>query len=454
VSTTQTREKERHNRTVTLHLGNTLEEYEWYLTDEGRKELLHRVEVADSIDWGHLGDGHHPGCPRLLQFTYHGSYSRQLQLYRGTWIDISIPRVQCLDCEAVFTIQPSFVVRYKRQHTDAIEKLMTLLFIAEDSYRFAAVSQAFAIDEEQKGTWNALQATEPLTIAPRALWRLVQWFGQLSPAQLNLALGVDPPQRIISDEKHATENGDKAYIPVTLTPKDALIWWIDYLHSVSEEELAASLERFQGLNERLESIIAATMDGWEPTQNAFRAVFEGITIQECHLHALMNLGTNLATYKRRRKDAGRPVSEKEEQEIRDAFVKVLKAPSPEEYEQALQELPQVFDSPPLDRRKRSLQTKQALFQAWISDEKVAVVTTFLDQCLKFLARKLDNMQTFRNPESALRTLNAWAITRNCWRFLKGALREGLCPLELAGATFDGIPWMQWVNLAMGAYGFT
>lgn len=79
----QATERERNNRTVTLHLGNTLEEYEWYLTDEGREELIRRVEVADSIDWGHLDDGHSPGCPRLLHFTYHGSYSRQLQLYRG-----------------------------------------------------------------------------------------------------------------------------------------------------------------------------------------------------------------------------------------------------------------------------------------------------------------------------------------------------------------------------------
>jgi hypothetical protein len=42
-------------------------------------------------------------------------------------------------------------------------------------------------------------------------------------------------------------------------------------------------------------------------------------------------------------------------------------------------------------------------------------------------------------------MNAWAITRNCWRFLKGAKRAGLSPLELAGANFLGIPWMQLVN---------
>jgi hypothetical protein len=48
-------------------------------------------------------------------------------------------------------------------------------------------------------------------------------------------------------------------------------------------------------------------------------------------------------------------------------------------------------------------------------------------------------------------MNAWAITRNCWRFLKGAKRAGWSPLELAGADFMNIPWMQLVNLLLSAW---
>ena len=71
--------------------------------------------------------------------------------------------------------------------------------------------------------------------------------------------------------------------------------------------------------------------------------------------------------------------------------------------------------------------------------------------MKFLNRKQDNMQTFHSPESGLATLNAWAITRNCWRFLKGAKRAGSSPLELAGANFLRIPWMQLINLVLCAW---
>jgi hypothetical protein len=59
--------------------------------------------------------------------------------------------------------------------------------------------------------------------------------------------------------------------------------------------------------------------------------------------------------------------------------------------------------------------------------------------------------TLHGPQGGLATVDAWAITRNCWRFLKGAKRAGLSPLELAGADFSGIPWMQLINLVLCAW---
>src|SRR5262245_50559051 len=103
--------------------------------------------------------------------------------------------------------------------TDATEKLMTLLFITEDSYRMAGISQLLGLDQHQEGTWVALQANQTQAIEPTTLWRLVQWLGQLSPAQLNLALGVEPPGYIIEDEKHTTQAGQKSYIPLVYAPK-------------------------------------------------------------------------------------------------------------------------------------------------------------------------------------------------------------------------------------------
>ena len=434
-----------------MYLGNTLADYEARLAAEASfQAVIRSVELADSLNWGHLADGHATGCPRHLHFTHHGTYTRIVQHFDGTPSSVQMVRVRCLDCEAVFTIQPSWIVRYKRYDTDAIEKLMTLLFITEDRYRMAGVSQALGQDDRYAGTWQAL-ADPADAISPMALWKLVQWFGQLSPAQLNLALGVEPPTHVIEDEKHLKESGEKVYVPMVYAPKEALIWWIDYRHSVSADALQASLERFKAISERLTHLAGATVDGWDPAQQAVQAAFPGITLEECHLHALLKFGEHLATFKRQRHKAGQPVSEREETQIREAFLRVLQAPTPAAYQQALDELPAAFDREPLASRKDSLRTKQALFQAWTTDAKLAVVTTALDQCMKFLNRKQDNMQTFHSSASGRATMNAWAITRNCWRFLKGAKRAGSSPLESAGANFLGIPWMQLVNLVLCAW---
>jgi hypothetical protein len=441
----------RQNRTVVLYLGATLAEYEQLLAEgPGHPALLRRVELADSLNWGHLADGHAPACPRHLRFTPHQLYSRAVQHFTGPPSAVTIVRVRCADCGAVFTILPAFLVRYKRYDTDALEKFMSLLFITEDSYRMAGVSQAFGSDTQHAGTWAALQPSAAAAIRPRALWELVQWFGQLSPAQFHLALGLDPPTHILEDEKHLTQNGAKAYVPMIYAPKDALIWWIDYIASVSEADLRASLERFKALSERLTHLSGATVDGWDPAQAALGAAFPEITLQECHLHALRKLGTALATYKRQRKKTPHPLSPPEEEQIRSAFLRVLQAATPQAYQEALAALPAVFDQEPLAARKASLTAKQALFQAWTQDGALAVVSTALDQCMKFLNRKQDNMQTLRSAPSGLATLNAWAITRNCWRFLPGAKRAGQAPIELAGADLHGIPWMQLVNLVLAA----
>ena len=46
---------DRQNRTITLHLGNTLAEYEpTYLSETGMAALIRRVEIADSLEWGCL----------------------------------------------------------------------------------------------------------------------------------------------------------------------------------------------------------------------------------------------------------------------------------------------------------------------------------------------------------------------------------------------------------------
>src|SRR5262245_13850942 len=219
---------QRQNRTVVLHLGATVTEYHALIaTSDAMHELIGRVEIADSLNWGHLADAHQQGCARRLLFTDHQTYTRTLRHFSAEPSVVSIVGVGCLECGAVFSILPCFIVRYKRFDTHAIEKFMTLLFSTEDSYRRVGVSQALGSHTQRAGTWAAFESGEHTASRPRSLWELVRWFGQLSPAQFNLALGVAAPASILADEKHRTQSGEKANVPMIYTPKDALIWWVD-----------------------------------------------------------------------------------------------------------------------------------------------------------------------------------------------------------------------------------
>ena len=162
----------------------------------------------------------------MLHFTHHDSYARWAKHFNGSQSPVTILRVRCLDCGAVFSVQPSFIIRYKRYETDAVEKLMTLLFITEDSYRMAGVSQGLGMDRQQAGTWNALEQSQ--AIQPRALWALVQWVGQLSLDQLILALCVYPHHYILDVEIYLIECGQRSFVELVYTQKVELFWWIEF----------------------------------------------------------------------------------------------------------------------------------------------------------------------------------------------------------------------------------
>lgn len=85
MSITETNQKsKRQDRTIVLYLGNTPAEYRANLMKpDGIPGLIRRVEIADSLNWGHLADGHQEGSPRHLHFTHHDSYVRYLKHFNG-----------------------------------------------------------------------------------------------------------------------------------------------------------------------------------------------------------------------------------------------------------------------------------------------------------------------------------------------------------------------------------
>jgi hypothetical protein len=414
------------NRTVILFLGFIVEEYQEIIAD--RERFLMLVSQADEAA---LFQHHKKGCPGNHRFTRHERRTRTLRPYQGDSYEITVWQVRCLDCQAVYTILPSFALRYKRLDAWAAQNLLEIILILINTYRGG------------RYILGLNHSSDCPIKDPRTLWHLVMWLGHQSLPAILRRLGLKPPTHAIEDEKFAKENGERTYIPMLV--QGMLIWWIDYVDHSDNCTLGRSFQHFKAELDPPEDwkLIGVCVDGWLPAKIALQREFPGILIGECHLHALKSLDRALATYRK----AHSEISEQRSQELRAAYEHVLDAPTRRHYGQRLRWLDATFKTDPiLKPRYQALKERAAAFTAWTKDGRLAVMTTLLDQQCKFLKRKLFSMQTIRTPRGGKATVTAWAIARNFWRFLEGAKHAGQSPVELGGGDLHSIPWLQVVNV--------
>jgi hypothetical protein len=424
----ETTEKKRKKRTVIVYFGALIQ----YLQIIGDKVCYIQI-VAQAMLGVIVEVEHERGCPRRKGYTRHHCRTRHPKDFRGESYEVPIWQIRCLDCGAVFTILPSFLGRYQRWDIDAMAKLLQINLVMAGSYRYTYVIQSFGCDHH-------------LPFNPVRILHLVHWLGSLIPLpRLLLRLGLTPPETVIEDEKFVTENGVETY--VAFLAQQEVIWWIAYLDSTDELHLTETLEAFLAEVRRFfpaYNIPSATYDGWSASRAAFFAVNPHIILQECHLHARMRMSKALPMIIQ---EDG-TVTQEQLAQIKEEHDSILDADSRRSYSQRLRRFRENFGHfTEVAKRCRSLKNKILMFLAFLIFPLVAKFTTVLDQIIKFFDRKFFIMQTFRVSESAKKTVRAFAIVRNFWRYMPGARRAGLSPVEIAGANLKGIPWLEFVNLA-------
>jgi len=419
--------KRRQNRTVVLFLGVHHHEYQTVI--EQRTVFLGLVILADRQ---HPFFGHKPKCPHPHRFTRHGHYSRTAIPWQGAPYPVCIWQVRCLACGAVFTILPSFLVRYQRFDAACIQQMIETSLIMGASYRHTRL------------LFNASQPHLPIQ-DPRTIWSKVQWLGRtMSVTQLLLLFGLSPPSHILEDEKFARENGIQTYIPAIVQGTYSLIWWIDYVPQVDTQTLQQSFRTYIKQVKPLKAFPqASTQDGWKASLKALAQLCPRLVFQQCHLHFQGKFNRLLATWRKTQPT----LSEEAMSAYRAAHWKLLNAPDKRSFGQRLRRLQESLSPALFHPFWERLHEKRDQILAYLKDRAIATVTTLQDQLFRFLDRKLFMMGTFREKTAAYHTVNAWAITRNCWRFMPGAKRAGYSPVELAGADLQGVPWLQGVNLA-------
>jgi Domain of unknown function (DUF6431) len=167
------------NRTAIVYFGASKQDYlNLIQADEHHQAYIEYIQKPLQAQIS--CQQHKPGCTDISRYTVHSQRTRRLRGWGGELEVLPICRAKCRSCQAVFTVLPSFIARYRRQDTDCLGKLLEMRLGMGLSQRETATIYEWSHPDEG---WH-----------PGGVWQLVQWLGNLMPVSLLLMrLGLTPP---------------------------------------------------------------------------------------------------------------------------------------------------------------------------------------------------------------------------------------------------------------------
>src|SRR5215475_7760583 len=146
---------------------------------------------------------HKASCSEGGSLTRHSHYAR---LRLG---GLTIWRVQCTTCKAVFTVLPHFVLRYRQMRSEVARNAL-LATHGGLSLELCAVLYH---------------------VSPMALSRLVCAFGHHSLVTVLTRCGLPLPVYFLADEKHSRCLAEKVYLPTIVQGR--VLWHLGYTAEAS-----------------------------------------------------------------------------------------------------------------------------------------------------------------------------------------------------------------------------
>src|SRR5256884_3391691 len=256
-ATKQTRE----NRTITVDFRDDATYVQLLGDGKAFVEFVCAFLLSLGFQLAHKATCRGGGC-----LTRHSHYAR---VRLG---GLTIWRVQCTTCRAVFTVLPHFVLRY-RQMRPAIARDVLLATHGGLSLELCAVLYH---------------------ISPMALYRLVCALGQQSLVTVLIRCGLPLPTSILADEKHSRCLMEKVYLPTIVSGR--VIWHLGYSASKSAAAFTQSYGVFQQValeQEPSYRVKGALTDGFDSTVSSMRTLFPGARLGFCLRHALNKLPAKL-----------------------------------------------------------------------------------------------------------------------------------------------------------------
>jgi hypothetical protein len=399
----------RENRTITIDFQNEATYFQ--LLGDGRAfvECVIAFILSLGFQLKHKAMCNGGGC-----LTRHSHY---LRVRLG---GVTIWRLQCTTCRAVFTILPHFILRYRQMRPE----------VARDA--LLATHGGLRLE------WCAVICN----LSPMALYRLVCAFGHHSLVTVLTRCGLPLPLYFLADEKHSTCLADKVYLPTIVCGR--VLWHLGYTTEASAVAFSQSYRAFQQAalqqdpSYRVKGVLT---DGFDSTTKSMRTLFPGARLGICLRHALLKLPKKLAA-----------ITSPLRQALRTQFHTLW-------YRARQRKSLRVFALGQRLRRfadhvthtageanghrvRQWFQAKKAGWYAVLEDPQMPVTSTLLDQAHNAVERKLFAMKGFHHPGGSQQAfLTGLAHLYNLVPYQRRAQHAGQCGVEVEGGRVPTADWM-------------
>ncbi len=404
-TTTQTRE----NRTITVDFHDEATYFALLCNPKAFVEFVLAFILSLGFQLNHKASCRGGGC-----LTRHSHYAR---VRLG---GLTIWRMQCTTCKAVFTILPHFVLRYRRMRPEVA--------------RQALIATQGGLSLE----WCAVICN----ISPIALYRLVCAFGQHRLVTVLTRCGLPLPTYILADEKHSRCLTAKVYLPTLVSGR--VLWHLGYSDSKSAAAFTESYGAFQRAalqHEPSYKVRGALTDGFDSTTKSMRTLFPGARLGFCLRHALNKLPDKLSG-----------VSASVRKGVRSKFHTLLYRCRQRKSLRVValgQRLRRFADhiiatvgADPGERVRSWFQDKKAGWYAVLADPQMPASSTLLDQAHNAIDRKLFSMKGFHHPGGSQAVfLTGLAHLYNLIPYQRRAKNAGQCGVAVEGGRLPAQDWM-------------
>jgi hypothetical protein len=348
-----------------------------------------------------------------------GCLTRHSHYIRVRLGGITIWRIQCTTCKAVFTVLPHFVLRYRQMRPE----------VARDA--LLATHGGLSIE----------LCAVMCHISPMALYRLVCALGHHSLVTVLIRCGLALPVYFLADEKHGHCLREKVYLPTIA--RGRVIWHLGYTEDASAASLTQSYGVFQCAASQQEPsylVRGILTDGFDSTTSSMRALFPGARLGNCLRHALNKLPKKLAA-----------IASPVRKVLRSQFHTLLYRARQRKGLRVFalgQRLRHFADHVTHtagvvngERVRRWVQDKKAGWYVVLADPQMPITSTLLDQAHNAIERKLFAMKGFHHPKGSQQAfLVGLAHLYNLVPYQRRAQHAGQCGVEVEGGRVAMRDW--------------